>query len=162
MEKTDLEEIPPKEKEPDLEEGDEGELKEPDGNADRDTKMNEEFKQSMERPQSNKINMSDESDPSIDSDHDDEEKQMSKITKKINANVGKVRVHIDEEPPLIPPEGVNLNPKFLKSSVPDKMSERVRAPIYNNDELEEELDLNKRMAFGLSSLRTNMFLYCYR
>jgi hypothetical protein len=69
---------------------------------------------------------------------------------------------INQETPLIPMEGVNIDTKFLKSGIPDKMSERVRAPIYNNDELEEEFDLNKRIAFGLNNYRRNVFFYCYR
>ena len=46
--------------------------------------------------------------------------------------------------------------------IQNKISQRLRAPIYNVDELEEESDLNKRTAFGLNDIRTNIYLSCYR
>ena len=59
-------------------------------------------------------------------------------------------VNIDHEIPMIPEEGVNANTRFLKSGIPDRISERIPAPIYKIDDLEEEFDLNKRMSFGIN------------
>ena len=88
---------------------------------------------------------------------------ISRVRVKVGANIDEEEPDpINQETPLIPMEGVNIDTKFLKSGIPEKMSERVRAPIYNNDELEEEFDLNKRIAFGLNNYRRNIFFYCYR
>lgn len=88
---------------------------------------------------------------------------INRVRVKVGANIDEEEADpINQETPLIPMEGVNIDTKFLKSGIPEKMSERVRAPIYNNDELEEEFDLNKRIAFGLNNYRRNIFFYCYR
>lgn len=88
---------------------------------------------------------------------------INRVRVKVGTNIDEEEPDpINQETPLIPMEGVNIDTKFLKSGIPEKMSERVRAPIYNNDELEEEFDLNKRIAFGLNNYRRNIFFYCYR
>ena len=63
---------------------------------------------------------------------------------------------------MIPEETVGLNPKMLVSGIPEKMSKRVRAPIYNQDLLDEDPELNKRITFGLNDIYKPTFFHCYR
>ena len=50
----------------------------------------------------------------------------------------------------------------LVSGIPKKMSQRMRAPIFNLEALEEEISLNKHETFGLKDINKNIFLHCYR
>ena len=165
MEKKDLEEITPKGAESDISDGNdmvEGESKikgiplssmSASNNDDSDnSKEDEKDDESSMSSQSRSLN--------IHSNMDGDSPNIPPFEKITNMNSH--RIGLDNEIPLIPSEVGNVGRAILKSGIPDRMSERMRDPIYNTDDLEEEFDLNKRMAFGLNKTRRNVFFHCYR
>ena len=167
MEKKDISEITPKGNEPDVSEIDDGgDIGTTPENHNND--IEEQRNPIMEQPNL-RINDSDDdgNDDDIDEMSDEEIKYPDQ--EKAHGFIPSDLPHLNNPTSLLTGHELkthamkkDLNSKFLKSMMPKRKSERLRAPIYNMEELEEEYDLNKRMGFGLNNLRNNIFLYCYR